>query len=109
LPKALSELIKRKGFDSIHTKELPLKNLTPDAGIIIISKAEDRIVITKDSDFYNSFILKREPSKVVFVRVGNLKLSKLIDLFENNFESLISNLKVGSMGEVTYSGVRILY
>ncbi|MEK6780711.1 MAG: DUF5615 family PIN-like protein [Bacteroidota bacterium] len=49
-PKALSELIKEKGFDSLHTSELPLKNLTPDSDIIAISKKDVRIVITKDSD-----------------------------------------------------------
>lgn len=109
LPIALCDLIKKKGFDCIHTTDLPLKNLTPDSSIIAVSKKEERIVITKDSDFYHSFILKREPHKVLFVRVGNLRLSKLIELFDKNLENIIKKFKSGSMIEITPDEIRILY
>ena len=52
LPKRLSHFLVSRGFDSIHTLELPLRNLTPDGEIIGICERENRIVITKDSDFY---------------------------------------------------------
>lgn len=109
LPNALSDLIKQKGFDCIPTSDLPLKNLTSDISIIAISKKEERIVITKDSDFYHSFILKREPHKVLFVRVGNLRLAKLIELFDLNLGSLVGKFKSGSMVEITPDEIRILY
>lgn len=109
LPNALSDLLKQKGFDCIHTSDLPQKNLTPDSSIINISKKEERIVITKDSDFYHSFILKREPHKVLFVRVGNLKLSKLLKLFDANLESIVNKFKSGNMVEITSEDIRILY
>ena len=109
LPIALRDLIIAKGFDCIHTSDLQLKNLTPDSIIITISKKEERIVITKDSDFYHSFILKREPHKVLFVRVGNLKLSKLIQLFDQNLDRIGKMFKSGRMIEFTQDEIRVIY
>ena len=57
LPVRLSYLLKSMGQDAIHTKELTLKNATPDTEIDTISIREQRIVITKDSDFGTPFTL----------------------------------------------------
>ena len=50
LPKKLSELLKYKGFDSIHTLDLPNKNYTKDSEINQISIEEQRVLISKDAD-----------------------------------------------------------
>lgn len=63
LPIELSELFNKKGHHSIHTLQLPDKNFTSDNFIRSISISEKRVVITKDSDFYDSYILKKEPTK----------------------------------------------
>ena len=57
LPKLLSDLLNNRGFDSIHTLDLPNKNSTSDKEITEIAFNEKRIVITKDNDFLESFIL----------------------------------------------------
>ena len=61
LPVRLSYLLKSIGQDAIHTKELTLKNATSDTEINTISIREQRIVITKDSDFWDSFYISQEP------------------------------------------------
>ncbi len=43
LPKKLSELLKYKGYDSIHTLDLPNKNHTKDSEINQISIVEQRV------------------------------------------------------------------
>ena len=58
LPPSLKQLFVEKGFDCIHTLDLEDGNNTSDKIINKISVAEQRIVITKDSDFYDSFIIK---------------------------------------------------
>lgn len=50
-----------RGFDCLHTLDLDLKNETPDNVINFISVSEQRIIITKDTDFFNSLILKQQP------------------------------------------------
>ncbi|GLR16968.1 DUF5615 family PIN-like protein [Portibacter lacus] len=58
LPKKLSEFLINEGFDSIHTLDLPKKIATTDQEINEISIKESRIVISKDSDFYQRYLNK---------------------------------------------------
>lgn len=44
-------MLKRKGFDFIHTDDLPNKERTADNKIRMLAKEENRNVITKDYDF----------------------------------------------------------
>ena len=64
LPFILSRFLLKKGLDVIHTDNLPLKERTSDNEIRLISLNENRIVITKDSDFLDSFYIKNVPSKL---------------------------------------------
>ncbi len=89
LPKSLSEFLKWKGFDSIHTLELPEKNRTRDKKINKISKEQGRILITKDRDFLESFLIKYEPKKLIIIRTGNIPNRYLLEIFSNNLEQII--------------------
>jgi predicted nuclease of predicted toxin-antitoxin system len=51
LPYNLSKFLIYKGFDSIHTLDIPNANQTQDDEIRAITIRESRILITKDSDF----------------------------------------------------------
>ena len=74
LPKTLARLLREKGFDAIHTSDLPTESDTTDDEINRLSLAEDRIVISKDGDFYDSFTAKKEPYKLLHVKTGNIKI-----------------------------------
>ncbi len=43
-------MLKRKGFDVIHTGDLPNKERTTDNKIRMLAKEENRNVITTDND-----------------------------------------------------------
>jgi predicted nuclease of predicted toxin-antitoxin system len=86
LPVRLSHLLKSMGHDAIHTKELALKNATPDTEINTLSIREQRIVITKDSDFWDSFYISQEPCKLLFVTTGNISNKELESLFVKNLD-----------------------
>lgn len=83
LPPSLKQLFTENGFDCIHTIDLPLGNDTPDRIINALFIDEQRIVVTKDSDFYDSFLVKKEPYKLVLVKLGNVPRKELIDFFSN--------------------------
>lgn len=74
LPKSLSELLINRGFDSIHTLDLPNRNATSDKEITEIALKEKRIVITKDSDFLQSFLLNSTPEKLTLFELGILPI-----------------------------------
>lgn len=67
LPRRLALFLQQAGYDAIHTLDLAHRNRTPDAQINQVSLAEQRIVITKDADFVDSFWLRQEPWKLLLV------------------------------------------
>ena len=67
LPFRLAKILKDKGYDIIHTDDLPEKERTKDNEIRRISAEQNYIIITKDSDFLDSHLLKGIPSKLLLV------------------------------------------
>ncbi len=57
IPRRIKYRLQEVGCDVIHTLDLPNKNATLDSDTNKISIAEERIVITKDTDFVNTFIM----------------------------------------------------
>ena len=89
LPFKLATLLKKKGYDVIHTDDLPDKERTKDKEIRDISINEDRIVITKDSDFLDSYLIIGKPPKLLLVTTGNIINKSLILLFDGYFETIV--------------------
>lgn len=71
LPRRLASRLRKMGYDAVHTLDLPHGNRTTDAEINDLSEHEDRIVVTKDSDFVHSFLLTRKPPKLLLISTGN--------------------------------------
>ena len=51
LPPSLAALLDAHGHEALHTGSLPSKNQTRDSEINALSLREERVVITKDTDF----------------------------------------------------------
>lgn len=68
LPKALSVYLNNYGHESIHTLDLLEGNATSDNDICKIAISQSRTVITKDSDFVDSYMLKNEPDRLCVCR-----------------------------------------
>ena len=60
LPKKRSDYLSEKGFDAVHTLELPKGNSTRDDELSNISIQEQRILISKDADFYITVTCKKQ-------------------------------------------------
>lgn len=101
LPVRLAHFLRASGYDTIHTKDLINQNATPDTEINAISIKENRILITKDSDFVNSFLTVQQPYKLLLITTGNINNSELENLFSINFQSLIELLKQHSYIEMS--------
>ncbi len=89
LPFKLAQSLKDKGYDVIHTDDLPNKERTKDYEIRKISIDQHRIIITKDSDFLDSHLINGVPSKLHLVTTGNIINNSLILLFDNYFETIV--------------------
>ena len=71
LPVRLADWLREAGHDVRHTRDLPLGNRTPDSEIIAVAAREQRVVVTKDSDFVQSFALTGEPT-LLLISTGNI-------------------------------------
>ena len=107
LPKSVSDFLCDKVHDCIHTLDLPNKDRTPDKEILAISFAEQRILITKDSDFLESFIVKNEPEKLLLVKTGNINNPALIEIFAQHLETVIRHLLYHSLIEINKTEIII--
>lgn len=89
LPLRLARTLARSGFDTLHTKDLPRGNATPDADINRISLLEERVVITKDADFAQTFLVRREPFMLLLVSTGDIGNRELEAMFGANLVRLV--------------------
>ena len=94
LPPSLARFLRLRGFDAIHTTYFNDGHLLKDSEIIQIAIQENRIIVTKDSDFFDNFLLKGVPPKVLLLQFGNIHNSDLIQQFQNqisNIETLLND------------------
>ncbi|MFA7241651.1 MAG: DUF5615 family PIN-like protein [Sulfuricellaceae bacterium] len=63
LPRRFVGWLTEAGHDALHTLDLPLKNRSPDSDVIACAIQSGRIVVSKDDDFVQTFLLTGEPLK----------------------------------------------
>ncbi len=105
LPVRLARFLQTSGYDTIHTRDLPQQNATLDAEINAISIQQNRVVITKDADFVNSFLTIQQPYKLLLITTGNIKNSELENLFDANFQSLVELFEQHSYIEMSRDAI----
>ena len=93
LPRRLTTHLHQVGLEATHTLDLPDENRTTDRALISLSLNEQAVVVTKDSDFVESFLLRREPWKLLLVSTGNIGNDELVNLFQRNIEPIAEAFK----------------
>ena len=100
LPFRLASFLTDQGFDTLHTDDLPDEERTTDSSLRDISVKEDRILITKDYDFLDSFYLHRKPGKLLLITTGNIRNNDLLNIFQKNLLRIIKLFKEYSFVEL---------
>ena len=98
LSPGLREVFRNAGHDALHTMDLPQQNASRDGVLNEISVSEQRVVVTKDTDFYFSHLLHGRPWKLVLVRTGNLGLQANVPDSSDRHRGCAANLHVGGTG-----------
>lgn len=88
LPRRLVRRLREAGHEALHTFDLPLGNRTTDTFINELSIREQYVVVTKDADFVNSFLLFHKPYKLLLISTGNIKNVELESLFLANLDKI---------------------
>ena len=105
LPRRLAFFLRERGYDVVHTLDLPRANRTTDQEINDLSARELRVVVTKDSDFVDSLLLRGQPWKLLSVTTGNIHNRELEALFLENLKTITEGLEVHTYVELSRSAV----
>ncbi len=108
LPQGLCAALQTAGHDAVHTWQLSAQNRTTDEVINELSLLEQRVVVTKDSDFYHSHLLHGKPWKLLLVRTGNIRTRDLKALFQSHRPDIVAALDQNSLVELDRSAVRVV-
>ncbi len=108
LPSGLCALLQSAGHDALHTHQLIAQNRTTDEVLNTLSLKEQRVVVTKDTDFYHSHVLHGKPWKLLLVRTGNIRTRDLKALFERHLPEIIAALEQNSLVELDRQTVRVI-
>ncbi len=88
LPQRLSRKLVASGFDALHTLDLESGNRTSDESLNQLSIEEKRILVTKDTDFVDSIIVRNEPYRLLLITTGNISNNELEALMLRNFDAI---------------------
>lgn len=108
LPPGLRQVFATAGHDAIHTLDLPDQNASRDGILNNVSMAEQRVVVTKDTDFYYSHLLHGRPWKLVLLRAGNMGLKDTRQMFETHLPAIVTALQTCTLVELDRQRVSII-
>ena len=100
LPQRFANWLNEAGHDALHTLELPRKNLTPDSEVIARAKRDGRIVVSKDVDFVQTFLITGEPP-LLLISTGNINNAELEKLLRTNLSAIEAAFASSRFVEIT--------
>lgn len=106
LPPALARWMRNQGCNAVHTTYFSSGHLMADVQIRTIAVQENRIVVTKDNDFFENYLLKGIPPKVLLLQFGNCSNRDLLAQFEAHFDRVRERFEHGA-GLVLFSWNKI--
>ena len=105
LPRRVCAILAQHGHHAIHTRDLPTGNATKDSIINEISVNEQRVVVSKDSDFFYSHVLQGRPWKLLLIKTGNIPAQTLCALLERHLSAIEAVLQTHTLIEIDHSTV----
>ncbi|MEL7340077.1 MAG: DUF5615 family PIN-like protein [Bacteroidota bacterium] len=98
-------------FRFFHGEEfqhvLELDGKMPDQMIWEYAKANNLVILSRDTDFY--FRCVQDPSvKVIHFALGNIRLKALHEFFQTNWKQILQHLDTAQLIQVTQEEIRIV-
>jgi predicted nuclease of predicted toxin-antitoxin system len=87
LPPKLCSWLNLHKHDARHLEDVGLLKAT-DSELWATAKDADRVIISKDHDFYDKALLLGPPPKVFHIDIGNASNKKLIELIEGGWSGI---------------------
>jgi len=96
LPVTLANYLRERGFDCQHVSEVGLADAL-DSEICSHAQLEERIIISKDEDFFYLAKQREARVRVIWVRMGNCRTPALLTTFQRSWPRIESCLEAGDL------------
>jgi predicted nuclease of predicted toxin-antitoxin system len=96
LPPLLADILNQRGYEAVHSTYFEQGHLLKDKAISELAVLQDRIVVTKDHDFWDSFLVKGAPPRVLLLEMGNVKNRRLFDAFRAHIGRIETLFEAGA-------------
>lgn len=107
LPRSAAFLLRQAGLDVAHAGELGLSE-AEDEEILSKARAENRTIVTLDSDFHLLLALTQAKSpSVIRIRIEGLKADALVELLREVIRQCSSDLQKGAAVSARENRIRI--
>ena len=100
LPKRFCGWLSEAGHDAVHTLDLPQGNRTTDNQILDVAERDQRIVVTKDDDFVQSFLITGRPARLLLVSTGNIANDRLEMIVRGHILEIVQAFESASFVEL---------
>jgi predicted nuclease of predicted toxin-antitoxin system len=94
LPTALARWLSARGADAVHVLDLAL-DAKPDGDIWDLATHDNRIVVSKDEDFFHLANRTDDTGRLLWVRMGNCRTSALLERFEQAWPGIEHSFAAG--------------
>ncbi len=81
-----------EGHQAIHVNDILQGDHTKDTEISFFATRNEHIVMSKDKDFRDSFLLRQLPDLLLKIELGNLSTHSLIELLKQNLDTISSEM-----------------
>jgi len=106
LPRKFVIWLSEAGHDALHTLDLPKRNLTSDKELTEFAVTQGRIVISKDDDFVQAYLINGEPS-LLLISTGNISNLALEVLIKSNLQLISDAFLQSRFVELTFNSIVI--
>ena len=108
LSPAVAIELNRVGHDAVHVRELGMQTAS-DEEIFVLARAEERVVVSADTDFGTLMAARKEtsPSVILFRHGSQHRPADQAALLKNNLSQLTQALQDGSIIVIEPDRIRI--
>ncbi len=108
LSPVVAERLRGEGHDALHVRDFELE-AAPDEEVFGLANAEDRVLVSADTDFGTLLALRKssKPSVVIFRRSSERHPESQVRLLLENLPRMEDSLEEGSVVVVEESRLRI--
>jgi predicted nuclease of predicted toxin-antitoxin system len=92
LPPKLAQWLNDRNADAIHVSDIVNGLFLPDIKLWNIARSEDRIIVTKDMDFFELSAVYGAPPRVIILRFGNCSNNMMLMNLSSAWTNLVNYL-----------------